>query len=355
MPTRRSEMPLSQRAVPELVAAKARPPLCVVLGSPAEVVNLLRGCGGPETVCYQMDLYQADRLRAELAAANLTANVVVLPDLWDLPADFQTAVYLSPRGGERELKIDMTEQAFHVLRPRGALVVWSPYDNDLFYPNLFKKIFGRVHATHPEDDSVFWAQREGDRARRRHEMTFQSKVRGGASCRFTSRPGTFSYGRFDDGARALVEIARIEAGERVADLGCGCGTNGTFAAQRAGPAGFIAFVDSNVRAIALTEQNARANEVASFAAIGTATVDGLEEGSFDVVLANPPYYAAGAIARLFIERGKTMLKPAGRFYLVTRQPNEMAPLMVTAFGEIDAVEHRGYTLLSAGTEGEYDA
>jgi hypothetical protein len=26
---------------------------------------------------------------------------------------------------------------------------------------------------------------------------------------------------------------------------------------------------------------------------------------------------------------------------------------VQAFGEIDAIEHRGYTLLSAGTEGEY--
>jgi 16S rRNA G1207 methylase RsmC len=56
---------------------------------------------------------------------------------------------------------------------------------------------------------------------------------------------------------------------------------------------------------------------------------------------------------LFIERGKSLLKPDGRFYLVTRQPNEIAPLMVSAFGEIDAIEHRSYTILSAGTEGEY--
>jgi 23S rRNA (guanine1835-N2)-methyltransferase len=346
-------VPLSQRAVPEAVTAKLRAPLCVVLGSPAEVVNLLRGCGASEAVCFQMDLHQADRLRAELSAAGLAANVVTAADLWDLPADFQTAVYLAPRGGERELKIDMAEQAFHVLRQRGAFVVWSPYEGDLFFPNTLKKIFGKVKVTHAEPDSVFCSQREGDRPRRRHEVTFQSKVRGGEPCRFVSRPGTFSYGRFDDGARALVEIARIEPGERVVDLGCGCGTNGTFAAWRTGQGGWVAFVDSNVRAVALAELNARANGVPAFATYATATAEGPEEGSFDVVLANPPYYGAGAIAGLFIERGKRLLKPDGRFYLVTRQPNEVAPLMVEAFGEIDAVEHRRYTVLSAGTEGEY--
>ncbi len=353
MPTRRTPVPLSQRQVPEAVTAKVRPPVCVVLGSPAEVVNLLQGCGAPAATCYQMDLHQAARLRAELSDAGLSADVVTAPDLWDLPADFQTAVYLAPRGGERELKIDVAEQAFHVLRQRGALVVWSPYEGDLFFPNLLKKVFGKVKVTHAEPDSVFWSQRDGDRPRRRHEMTFQARVRGGESFRFVSRPGTFSYGRFDDGARALVEVARVEPGERVVDLGCGVGTNGIFAAQRAGPQGFVAFVDSNVRAVALAELNARANGVSSFVTHATATAEGPEEGTFDVVLANPPYYGAGSIATLFIEGGKALLKPDGRFYLVTRQANEVAPLMVRAFGEIDAVEHRGYTILSAGTDGEY--
>jgi 16S rRNA (guanine1207-N2)-methyltransferase len=346
-------VPLSRRQVPEAVVTKVRTPLCVVLGSPAEVVNLLTGCGRPQATCYQMDLHQAERLRAELATAGLVAEVVTAPDLWDLAAEFQTAIYLAPRGGDRELKIDVAEQAFHVLRERGAFIVWSPYEGDLFFPNLLKKIFGKVKTTHTDPDSVFWSQREGDRPRRRHEVTFQSKVKGGESCRFISRPGTFSYGRFDDGARALVEIARIEPGERVVDLGCGCGTNGVFAAQRAGPGGFVAFVDSNVRAVALAELNATANGMNAFATYASATADGPEAGSFDVVLANPPYYGAGAIAQLFIDRGKALLKPDGRFYLVTRQPTEVAPLMVQAWGEIDAVEHRGYTVLSAGTEGEY--
>jgi 16S rRNA (guanine1207-N2)-methyltransferase len=355
MPTRKRSTPLSQRPVPQLVRAKARPPLAVVLGSPAEVVNLLRGCGAPEATCYQMDLYQADRLREELAAASITARVVALPDLWDLPAEFQSAVYMPARSGERELKIDMAEQAFHVLRPGGTLVVWSSYEGDQFFPNLLKKIYGRVHPSHTEQDTVLWSQRAGDRPRRRHEVTFQARVGAGPSCRFVSRPGTFSYGRFDDGARALVEVARVEAGERVLDVGCGVGTNGTFAAQRAGPEGFVAFVDSNVRAAALAELNARANGMPRFTAVASSTVsgDGLDQETFDVALANPPYYGAGSIAELFVARSKALLKPDGRLYLVTRQPNEVAPVLVKVFGDIDAVEHRGYTVLSARTEGEF--
>jgi 16S rRNA (guanine1207-N2)-methyltransferase len=342
-----SDIPLSQRAVPEQVLGKLRPPLAVVLGSPAEVVNLLTACPDAEATCYQVDLHQAERLREGLSPAGLAARVVTLPDLWDLPAEFQTAVYLPPRGGERELKIDMIEQAFHVLRPRGNLVVWSSYESDPFIPSLLKKLFGRAHSHAAEPDSVFWAQRDGERPRRRHEMSFQARVASGPSCRFLSRPGTFSYGRFDNGARALAEVMEVQPGGRVLDLGCGCGTNGVFAGQLAGPEGFVAFVDSNVRAADLAGQNARANGLTSFQVIASATAEGLEEGSFDVALANPPYYAAGAIARLFVERSHALLKPEGRLYLVTKQPNEVGAMVEEAFGAVEALLHRGYAILRA--------
>jgi 16S rRNA (guanine1207-N2)-methyltransferase len=341
------EVPLSQRAVPELVVDKARPPLAVILGSPAEVVNLLTACDGAETTCYQMDLYQAERLREELAAHDLPATVATFPDLWDLPAAFQTAVYLPPRGGERDLKIDMVEQAFHVLRPRGTLLVWSSYETDPFFPGLLKKVFGRPHVHAADPDSVFWCQRDGDRPRRRHEVTFQARIAGGPSCRFLSRPGTFAYGRFDEGARALAEVMEVHPGDRVLDVGCGCGTNGVFAALQCGPEGHVAFVDSNVRATALAEHNARANGVTSFEVAATSTIEGPPEGSFDVAVANPPYYASNAIAQLFIERSKALLKADGRFYLVTKQPTQVAEMVEETFGAVEALMRRGYTILCA--------
>jgi 16S rRNA G1207 methylase RsmC len=348
---KKSDKPLSQQSVPDFLTAKVRPPLLVVLGSPAEVVNLLSALPGAPATCYQLDLYQAGRLKQSLEAAGITATVSTSADLWDQPADFQTAVYMPAHRGERELKIDMVDQAFHVLRDRGTMIVWSPYVDDPFFPGLLKKVFGRVH-TPPhqpkgEPNSILWCVREGERPRRRHEVTFQVRISDGPSCRFVSRPGTFSYGRFDNGARALCEVMEIEPGDRVLDLGCGAGTNGVFASQRTGPAGFIGFVDSNTRAIALSDINARNNGVQQFATYATATVEGPEEDSFDVVLANPPYYASGTIAELFISRAKKLLTPQGRFFLVTRQPDELGEMVLDAFGEAEAVVHRGYTILCA--------
>jgi 16S rRNA (guanine1207-N2)-methyltransferase len=348
---KRSEIALSRQAVPSFLATKVRSPLVVVLGSPAEVVNLLAGMPGISATCYQMDLYQASRLRAELAEAGLTADVVTAPDLWDLPAHFQSAVYMPARSGERQLKIDMVDQAYHVICQGGAFFVWSSYVGDPLFTSLLKKVFGRArmppHRPGEEVENVLWCTREEDRPRRRHEITFQVKIGDGPSCRFVSRPGTFSYGRFDNGARALCEVMEIEPGDRVVDLGCGVGTNGVFAAQQTGPSGHIAFVDSNIRAVALTEINARANSVTNFQTFATATVEGPGEDSYDVVLANPPYYADSSIARLFIERAKNLLTPQGRFFLVTRQPEELGDAVLDSFEEAEAVVHRGYTILCA--------
>ena len=60
---KRLERPLSQQPVPAALAAKVQSPLVVVLGSPAEVVNLLSSLPVVQATCWQMDLYQADRLR----------------------------------------------------------------------------------------------------------------------------------------------------------------------------------------------------------------------------------------------------------------------------------------------------
>jgi 16S rRNA (guanine1207-N2)-methyltransferase len=345
--SRRRDLPLSRREVPATLRNRVRSPLVVVLGSPAEVVHLLDAVDVEETVCYQMDLYQAERLREALEEAEITARVETLPDLWDLPADFQSAVYMPAQGGERELKIDMVEQAFHVLRPHGTLSVWSGYETDPFLAGLLKKVFGRSPSQGEGREAVFWTQRDGDRPRRRHEMTFQAKIRDRSSCRFVTRPGTFSYGRFDNGARALAEVAEIGAGAHILDLGCGCGTNGIFAAQAAGPDAFVAFVDSNVRAVTLAEINAPANGVTKFRTFATATVEGPQANRFDVVLANPPYYAAGSIARLFVERARDLLKTDGRLFLVTKQPNEVGEVIMDVFGSAEAVMHRGYTVLIA--------
>jgi 16S rRNA G1207 methylase RsmC len=329
----------------EPMRRKIQPPLGIVLGSPREVADLLQVIGVGNAVCYQMDLFPAARLREEIANRGLKAEVRAGADLWDLPAEFRTLIYPAPQKGERALKLDMIEQAFHVLKPQGGLIVLSPYEHDPFFPAALKKVFKKVHMPAGEGGTLLWCHRQGERPRRRHEVTYQVRGENGPSLRFLSRPGVFCHGRLDDGARALIESMHIQRGERVLDLGCGLGANGVFAALRGGPDTFVCFVDSNLRAMALAEHNARALGLRNFETRATCDLADLPARSFDVVLANPPYFAQGAIAHAFVEHGRRVLRPGGRFYLVIRQPEPVVLFVEEFFGPPEIDMRRGYYVL----------
>jgi 16S rRNA (guanine1207-N2)-methyltransferase len=164
---------------------------------------------------------------------------------------------------------------------------------------------------------------------------------------FASWPGTFSYGRMDNGSRSMIEVAEIRPGDRVLDMGCGNGSVGCLVSPAAGPEGEIVFVDSNARAVALTDHNAKRNNLTNYRLITSSSLGGLEPQSFDVILANPPYYANSEVARLFIREAHTLLKEGGRFYLVTKMPVQTIPEVVDQFTEVESVENRGYTIVIA--------
>jgi 16S rRNA (guanine1207-N2)-methyltransferase len=63
-----------------------------------------------------------------------------------------------------------------------------------------------------------------------------------------------------------------------------------------------------------------------------------------VVLANPPYFAQATIAKMFIQESAQVLKPGGRLYLVTKQPNELIEMFEEAYDQIEIVQHRGYSV-----------
>jgi hypothetical protein len=46
-----------------------------------------------------------------------------------------------------------------------------------------------------------------------------------------------------------------------------------------------------------------------------------------------------------------LLKPGGRFYLVTKQPDQVGPLVADRFGPAEVVERRGYVVLCARSPG----
>jgi 16S rRNA G1207 methylase RsmC len=338
-----------------VVADKVVPPVLIVLGSPWPATQLVQALPGKEVHCFQMDTHQATVLRAKLAENEASAEVHVAADLWDLPRKFRTLIFPAAAYSDRDLKLDMVEQGFHILEDGGLFITLSEYEKDVQFAKWHKKVFGKCsESMFRKDDrearkfgSAFWSVKTGDQPRRRHEVTFHAKIGDGPSMEFASWPGTFSYGKMDHGSRAMLEVVQIEPGSKVVDMGCGNGSVGCLASPLAGPTGEITFVDSNARAVALTEKNAKANGVPNFKLATTSNLTDLGTGVFDVALANPPYYANSAIGRMFIQAGRDLLKPGGRFYLVTKMPVQTIPEVVETFGSVESVENRGYTVIIA--------
>jgi 16S rRNA G1207 methylase RsmC len=331
-----------------VIADKIVPPVAIALGSPWPVTQLVGAFGGKETVCYQMDLFPTARLREKLTQEGLTAEVVAAPDLWDLPPRFRTVLFPAAAGADRDLKLDMVEQGYHILEEGGMFITLSEYEKDVQFAKWQKKIFGKCgESPRSKVGMAFWSTRHGDQPRRRHEITFHAKIGDGPSMSFASWPGTFSYGRMDNGSRAMLEVAEIHAGDHILDLGCGNGSVGCLASASAGPSGTVTFVDSNLRALALTEKNAQTNGVPHYSLVTAAALEGLPADSYDVVLANPPYYANSEVARLFISGARDLLRRGGRFCLVTKMPVQTIPEVVETFGDAESVENRGYTILTA--------
>ena len=60
----------------------------------------------------------------------------------------------------------------------------------------------------------------------------------------------------------------------------------------------------------------------------------LPTGEYDVVLANPPYFANSEVGRHFILTARDVLRPGGRFYFVTKMPVQTIPEIVETFGNV---------------------
>lgn len=331
------------------VAHRVRPPVCVALGPPWPAANLAKAVADPGTACFQIDLHQADRTRDCLAELDTTAEVVAGPDLWDLDPKFNTVVFPAAAQADRELKLDVIEQAYHILQPGGLILTLSEYEKDNQFAKWHKKVFGKTGQTPASEHGMaFWSTRGDDAPRRRHEVMYHAKALDGRSMAFVSRPGTFSYGRFDNGSRAMIEVAEVRDGDAVLDLGCGNGSVGCLVSAKAGPQGKVTFIDSNLRAVALAEMNAAANAIPNPRFITATRLQGLEMDEFDVILANPPYYAKAEITRLFVEGARDLLRRGGRYYIVTKMPTAVMPLIFETFGDCSVIENRGYSVVMAG-------
>ena len=137
----------------------------------------------------------------------------------------------------------------------------------------------------------------------------------GRTLRFQTDAGVFSRGELDPGTRLLLDCLPALSG-RILDLGCGWGPIG-IAVASAEKETDVVMADVNLRALALTRQNARDNGV-QVEAVESDGFSGLS-GSFSAILTNPPIRAGKqVIYRLFAE-SEAHLLPGACLYLVIRK------------------------------------
>jgi ubiquinone/menaquinone biosynthesis C-methylase UbiE len=130
-------------------------------------------------------------------------------------------------------------------------------------------------------------------------------------------------------ADVLIDRARIEAGERIVDVGCGAGATTMAFAQKVGPAGHVLGIDISGPMLARARQLVPPGLRIDFA-LADATVHPFEPASFDLLASRfgVMFFAEPALSFANLHRA---LRPSGRLaFACWRDPREnpffMAPL-----------------------------
>jgi len=130
-------------------------------------------------------------------------------------------------------------------------------------------------------------------------------------------------------SEVLIDRAKVRAGERILDIGCGCGSTTVALAQRVGPTGDVLGVDISAPMLARARQVKPAGLPVDFV-LADATVYPFEPAGFDLLVSRfgVMFFADPALSFANMRRA---LRPSGRLaFACWREPRDnpwmMAPL-----------------------------
>ena len=263
------------------------------------------------------------------------------------PSTVQSAFLIIRRDSDRLMILDAVERFSSVLPPGSPVLLVLPKKRADDFRQKLGKLLKRFREVARSSNHLLFA---GD--------TLAESVWTPRAARFTastpaaalellSRPGVFCHGRPDAGGTALAESVELPPGQKVLELGCGCGTTALLLAaalrQASQEPGRFTLVDSDARAVACAQDNIAANGFAD--SMETVLDDEYLPalGAYDWFLGNPPYYAGHRICGFFLEVAAAALRPGGTAVVVSKHKEEVRELAeARGFRVIREVKRRGY-------------
>ena len=140
---------------------------------------------------------------------------------------------------------------------------------------------------------------------------------GGHLLKFTTDSGVFARNRVDFGTNVLLNSLPDLGNLKILDVGCGVGVIGLSLAKRY-PSSTVTLIDINKRAVELTIQNAKNNNIKNINVIESNIYENVKD-KFDVIITNPPIRAGKAVVHGIIDEAFDMLNDGGRVYVVIQK------------------------------------
>ncbi|UOF91884.1 class I SAM-dependent methyltransferase [Fodinisporobacter ferrooxydans] len=154
----------------------------------------------------------------------------------------------------------------------------------------------------------------------RHDAKTIEVVLRGYKIRLKTDAGVFSKNQVDFGTRLLIECMDIPNGSSVSilDLGCGYGPVGIVAAKLA-PDSQVVMVDVNERAIELSAENVRNNQVTNAIVKISDLYQNVQGRTFQRILSNPPIRAGKKVVHQIFEEASNYLTDDGELWIVIQK------------------------------------
>ncbi len=154
-------------------------------------------------------------------------------------------------------------------------------------------------------------------------------------------PGVFSSGELDAGTQLLLETIPYTA-KRVLDVGCGAGTIAAFY-KTVRPDSIVTACDISLAAVHASKATAQKNNLDL--QIVTSDVFSNITGTFDLILANPPFHTGietdYSFMGRFAEHARKFLAPHGEIYIVANSFLSYTKLLEEHVGKTELVIDNG--------------